>query len=506
MKNDFSGSLALSNSQSLFLLRNSIAHLFFSFSFPSEPTMASATLLSRSALASVSSSSAAARRGGVAAAAPALPSRSVLGKSNASRKSLAVVSALATDNKTPAVVKVSSLSSSLFVRCAPYRVGGRRRDREGPAKCCELPKERRRKFSVSSVERHRRVSFLAHLDSFFLFPFPALSFFSFSSLSTQVANSIGLETKDGIFGFTPFAEVSMRNGEIPVFSRRFCSPVPSATSTSTADFLVSLSLLKKKQNPTKTSKQLWVGRLAMMGFLTSIVEEAATGGKGTLAQIGFETPSPALLTAFLLTFGGLTAASAVRTLADAASGKMSAADALRYGSFLGVKPEDVRAAEGAAQAMKRADDYSLPGRDVAAIEAARLQQSPADAVLGKEDAAAVAAAAADLRAASSDGSSPLVGDTVSGDAKAADAAAAALKSAAGETVSLSGRRDAVETFAGAGEANARYARRVELDNGRWAMVGFAVACAVEAYSGHGILGQLIDWFKFAGLLGEASGF
>ena len=214
----------------------------------------------------------------------------------------------------------------------------------------------------------------------------------------------------------------------------------------------------------------------MMGFLTSIVEEAATGGKGTLAQIGFETPSPALLTAFLLTFGGLTAASAVRTLADAATGKMSASDALRYGSFLGVKPEDVRAAESAASAMKRADDYSLPGRDVAAIEASRAQ-SAADAVLGKEDDAAVASDAA-----------------------------AALKARAGETVSLSGRRDAVETFAGAGEANARYARRVELDNGRFAMMGFAIACAVEAYSGHGILGQLIDWFKFVGLLGDASGF
>ena len=240
----------------------------------------------------------------------------------------------------------------------------------------------------------------------------------------------------------------------------------------------------------------------MMGFLTSIVEEAATGGKGTLAQIGFETPSPALLTAFLLTFGGLTAASAVRTLADAATGKMSASDALRYGSFLGVKPEDVRAAESAASAMKRADDYSLPGRDVAAIEASRAQ-SAADAVLGTEDDAAVASAAAALRAASD---SSVVGGSVSGDSKAASDAAAALKARAGETVSLSGRRDAVETFAGAGEANARYARRVELDNGRFAMMGFAIACAVEAYSGHGILGQLIDWFKFVGLLGDASGF
>lgn len=239
----------------------------------------------------------------------------------------------------------------------------------------------------------------------------------------------------------------------------------------------------------------------MMGFLTSIVEEAATGGKGTLAQIGFETPSPALLTAFLLTFGGLTAASAIRTLADAASGKMTPAEALRYGSFLGVKPSDVRAAESAASAMKQNDDYSLPGRDFAAIEAARLA-SPADAVLGKENDALVSAAATELRAASD----AVVGGTVSGDSKAASAAAAASKAPVGETVSLSARRDAVETFAGAGEANARYARRVELDNGRFAMMGFAIACAVEAYSGHGILGQLIDWFKFTGLLGEASGF
>ena len=79
--------------------------------------MASATMLSRSALSSVSSSSAAARRSGVAAA-PALPSRGVFGsnakKASSSKRSLAVrpVSALATDNK-PAVVKVSL--SSFFV-------------------------------------------------------------------------------------------------------------------------------------------------------------------------------------------------------------------------------------------------------------------------------------------------------------------------------------------------------------------------------------------------------
>jgi hypothetical protein len=36
-----------------------------------------------------------------------------------------------------------------------------------------------------------------------------------------------------------------------------------------------------------------VGRLAMMGFLTGMVEEAITG-RGILGQIGFETPNPAL--------------------------------------------------------------------------------------------------------------------------------------------------------------------------------------------------------------------
>ncbi len=39
--------------------------------------------------------------------------------------------------------------------------------------------------------------------------------------------------------------------------------------------------------------QVWVGRLAMMGFLTGMVEEAITG-RGILGQIGFETPNGAL--------------------------------------------------------------------------------------------------------------------------------------------------------------------------------------------------------------------
>ena len=54
------------------------------------------------------------------------------------------------------------------------------------------------------------------------------------------------------------------------------------------------------------SAQLWVGRLAMAGFLTSCVEEIITG-KGTLQQIGLFTPNPALFGFLLVFFGGLTA-------------------------------------------------------------------------------------------------------------------------------------------------------------------------------------------------------
>jgi Chlorophyll A-B binding protein len=52
----------------------------------------------------------------------------------------------------------------------------------------------------------------------------------------------------------------------------------------------------------------------------------------------------------------------------------------------------------------------------------------------------------------------------------------------------------------------RYARQVELTNGRWAMLGFLAAIVVEAATGQGIFGQLIMWLKWVGLLGEASGF
>lgn len=41
---------------------------------------------------------------------------------------------------------------------------------------------------------------------------------------------------------------------------------------------------------------------------------------------------------------------------------------------------------------------------------------------------------------------------------------------------------------------------------RWAMLGFASAILIEAFSGDGIVGQLIFYCRFLGLLGDQSGF
>lgn len=52
----------------------------------------------------------------------------------------------------------------------------------------------------------------------------------------------------------------------------------------------------------------------------------------------------------------------------------------------------------------------------------------------------------------------------------------------------------------------RYARKVELANGRAAMIGFVSSAVMEALTGHGVIGQVVIYLKLAGLLGENSGF
>jgi hypothetical protein len=95
------------------------------------------------------------------------------------------------------------------------------------------------------------------------------------------------------------------------------------------------------------------------------------------------------------------------------------------------------------------------------------------------------------------------------EAAEAGAAAADMKAAgarpAGPAVSLAAREDILEEALFSGY-EAKYAREVEIANGRAAMVGFLAAVLVEAATGRGILGQLILWGKISGLLGAASGF
>lgn len=101
----------------------------------------------------------------------------------------------------------------------------------------------------------------------------------------QFADSIGLPTDEGLFGFRPFSEV-------------------------------------------------WCGRLAMMGFVTSIVEEATTG-QGTLRQIGLE-PSSGLLTFMLAALGTAVVVGSASTAAKLVKKEMTKKDVARYRNFLGL--------------------------------------------------------------------------------------------------------------------------------------------------------------------------
>lgn len=264
----------------------------------------------------------------------------------------------------------------------------------------------------------------------------------------QFADSIGLPTDEGLFGFKPFPEV-------------------------------------------------WVGRLAMMGFLTSLVEDFITG-RGTLQQIGFDTPSNTLLATLLLLSGGAVLVGSASTLYKAVKGKMSPTDAARYRSFLGINKE--AEANAVAQQMKAKGDFLSP-TDFNAIESARQEGTPADKVLNIDDRSTADATAEDLKAQPS---------ILNIDSRAeSNQAASALKergsTPVGTSQSLAAKEDIIEQglFTSADFA---YARQVELTNGRWAMLGFLAATLIEAGTGKGIVLQIVWWLKFVGLLGPESGF
>ncbi len=95
----------------------------------------------------------------------------------------------------------------------------------------------------------------------------------------QFSASIGLPTDEGLFGFKPFAEQ-------------------------------------------------WCGRLAMMGFVVSIVQEAQTG-LGTLQQIGLRTPSTEVLALLCAVFGTATLVGTVDTARKLVTKKMTPKDVAR---------------------------------------------------------------------------------------------------------------------------------------------------------------------------------
>ena len=218
-----------------------------------------------------------------------------------------------------------------------------------------------------------------------------------------IARKAGFDTSEGIAGFTPFAE-------------------------------------------------LFIGRTAMGGFATGLVQEMLTGD-GILAQLGRrDTPNDELFGWFVAFLLGSTACGLWVTFRQLVSGEMSPRQFKRYQSFLG-----------------------LTGADEAArLEAtAEAHEEERDGEYLAKEFAAVVAAATDGPGASMDL------DT---------------------TVETMGSPKEVQ------DAQLAYMKTVELNNARWAMVGFATAVVMEAKTGGGILDQLAMYGKMVGLLGPDSGF
>ncbi|GIL48911.1 hypothetical protein Vafri_5322 [Volvox africanus] len=269
-------------------------------------------------------------------------------------------------------------------------------------------------------------------------------------LSTQVraeksalarfADSIGMPTDEGVFGFTPFSE-------------------------------------------------MWVGRWSMIGFVSSIVVEFATG-KGTLAQIGLPAPSTPLLAAMVVLFGGATVVGSVVTVQQLLGRKMSRTQLERYRSFLGLSAKDDWMTDKAMRDMKRRPDFASPGLDMVAIEEVRRQGMPADRFLAMDGVASTAQLTAE--------------DTKAESSSVAVAEVAGPRSETPVTPAPAKPQITMDELYGLDEG--KYAREVELSNGRAAMLGFLAAILVEAATGKGIILQIITYLKWSGLLGPMSGF
>eukprot|EP00199_Chlamydomonas_sp_CCMP681_P006600 CAMPEP_0119101778 /NCGR_PEP_ID=MMETSP1180-20130426/731_1 /TAXON_ID=3052 ORGANISM="Chlamydomonas cf sp, Strain CCMP681" /NCGR_SAMPLE_ID=MMETSP1180 /ASSEMBLY_ACC=CAM_ASM_000741 /LENGTH=286 /DNA_ID=CAMNT_0007085951 /DNA_START=112 /DNA_END=972 /DNA_ORIENTATION=+ len=244
----------------------------------------------------------------------------------------------------------------------------------------------------------------------------------------RFSKSIGLDASEGVFGFTPFAEN-------------------------------------------------WAGRLAMMGFITSIAEEFVTG-KGTLAQINLMEsnmgPNYPVLAALCVIFGGATTFGIFDTLNKLRNNKLPARSIARYKNFLALDKEGAEREE--ARRMKAEGDFTTPGDNLSAVAASKAAGSAADAFLSTNDLQEGSAASSEMKSS---------------------------KQAAAQAANTQQRIEDAIVY---DQDDMRYAREVELRNGRYAMIGFLAAILVEAGTGHGILQQVVDFLKFTGALGPDSGF
>ncbi|GFR51633.1 hypothetical protein Agub_g13989 [Astrephomene gubernaculifera] len=275
------------------------------------------------------------------------------------------------------------------------------------------------------------------------------------SALAKLSDAMGMPTDEGYFGFTPFSE-------------------------------------------------MWVGRWAMIGFVSSVAVEFATG-KGTLAQLGLSAPSTPLLAALLLLSGGATAAASAVTVQQLRQRSMSRTQLERYRSFLGLTRGDELAAESAARSLKGGRPLA-PAPPPSASAGAAAAAAAATSTAG--DTAPTMEAATTLIAEKEEGRAAggsLTGVVSTSSAAAADARPqqAPTQPAAAATSSRNATLTAEELY---GLDEGKYARDVEIANGRAAMLGFLAAVLVEAGSGRGILAQLVLYGKLSGLLGAASGF
>jgi len=129
----------------------------------------------------------------------------------------------------------------------------------------------------------------------------------------QAAESIGLNTSEGLFGFTPFAE-------------------------------------------------LWTGRLAMSGFTIGLVTEVITG-KGILQQVGVSDgyADPNLFTLLVLLMGGASLAATTKTVIDIGTGNMSSAQLKNYAQGFGLTSEQTARLDRTEETMKEDEVSSSMG-------------------------------------------------------------------------------------------------------------------------------------------------